>query len=143
MKTRMCAQDRLMFNRWLLTAIMMVLFMCQSHAGEWSQWEKAKGWRGLDYRMKMEGYNSDAHKYSWFVQFRNRYESPIHFGFHAGPRDGSHPLNDRLDINSGRTSDFWGLFLEGTSQELGVWIGKMRIGESDTGAYAAEDDDTR
>ncbi len=45
----------------------------------WDSWNTTDCFRGLDFRVRNDGYNKYADKYRWSIQFRNRYQENIHF----------------------------------------------------------------
>jgi hypothetical protein len=45
--------------------------------GEWSNWRSSNCYQGLDFSVKKGDYNEYAHKYMWYIRFRNRYNETI------------------------------------------------------------------
>src|ERR1035441_4719017 len=120
------------FGRGILCAMILVVFSQLAQAEEWSQWKKLKGWQGFDFRIRRAEYNEPARKYNWYLQFRSRYQSKVHFSFHFGlDGESTHALTDRMDLNSGKTDEYWGLYAASENHQMTVWFGKVRFGEKD------------
>lgn len=105
---------------------------------DWGSWNTTDCLRGLDFRVRNDGYNKYAKKYRWSIQFRNRYRERIHFSYKAVSP------NEKYEIRkSGRTTDR--LHIEGNNGTRGsyylvksgssiyVYVNRIRIGAKDYG----------
>ncbi len=66
----------------------------------WGSWNTTDCLRGLDFRVRNDGYNKYAKKYRWSIQFRNRYKEKIHFSYKAVAPSEKYEIR-----RSGRTTD--------------------------------------
>lgn len=104
----------------------------------WGSWSTTDCLRGLDFRVKNDGYNKYAKKYRWSIEFRNRYRQKIHFSYKAvAPNEkyeirSSGKTTDRLHVsgNNGTSRSYY-LVKSGTS--IYVYVNKIRIGAKDYG----------
>ncbi|OSY89497.1 hypothetical protein WH52_02360 [Tenacibaculum holothuriorum] len=103
----------------------------------WGNWNRTDCLRGLDFRVRNDGYNKYAKKYRWSIQFRNRYRDDIHFSYKAvAPNEkydirSSGRTTDRVHVDSGDTRGSYYLVRSGNS--IYVYINKIRLGEKDYG----------
>jgi hypothetical protein len=105
----------------------------------WGSWNTTDCLRGLDFRVRNDGYNKYAKKYRWSIQFRNRYKEKIHFSYKAvAPSERSEirrsgRTTDRLHINGdyGKRSSY---YLVKSSNSIYVYVNRIRIGPKDYGS---------
>lgn len=104
----------------------------------WSSWRTTDCLRGLDFRVRNDGYNKYADKYRWSIDFRNRYQDKIHFSYKAvAPNKeqeikNSGKTTDRLhvDANGGTRGSY---YLVPSSNSIYVYVNRIRIGPKDYG----------
>ena len=108
----------------------------------YGQWQACHTFTGLDFRARKCEFNSDAKKWEWHVEFRNRYEKTINFSFKLDENGTTcSRLTDRTTLkageegkNMGDNGTTWKLLISGDRIE--VFIGDVRFGNDDTGPYA-------
>lgn len=105
----------------------------------WGSWNTTDCLRGLDFRVKNDGYNQYADKYRWSIEFRNRYKEKIHFSYKAvAPSQeqeikNSGKTTDRLHIN-GNNGTRGSYYLVPSSNSIYVYVNRIRIGANDYGS---------
>ena len=105
----------------------------------WGYWNTTDCLRGLDFRVRNDGYNKYAKKYRWSIQFRNRYREKIHFSYKAVSPNEKYEIRrsgrttDRLHVNgnNGTRSSY---YLVKSGSSIYVYINRIRIGEKDYGS---------
>lgn len=122
----------------LMLCILTVFFVStETHAqNSWGAWNTMGCLDGLDYRVKCGEYNRFAKKYSWQVEFRNRYRKDIHFSFTA-----VEPHRKSEIKNSGKTNRRHtvaanggierGWFLIDATSSIYVYVNQVRFGNQD------------
>lgn len=105
----------------------------------WGRWNTTDCLRGLDFRVRNDGYNKYAKKYRWSIQFRNRYKKKLHLSYKAVPPNESYSIRQ-----SGRTTDrihidpnygtYKSYYLVKSSKSIYVYVNKIRLGKKDYGS---------
>ncbi|WP_339685342.1 hypothetical protein [uncultured Nonlabens sp.] len=104
--------------------------------GKWGSWNLTDCLRGLDFRVRNDGYNKYAKKTRWSVEFRNRYEENIHFSTKmVAYRDRaeikrSEKTTDRIHVD-GRNGTNGSYFLVDDPNSVYVYINRIRISPKD------------
>ena len=104
----------------------------------WGSWNTTDCLRGLDFRVRNDGYNKYAKKYRWSIQFRNRYRENIHFSYKAVAPNEKYEIKrsgrttDRLHVNANNGTR-GSYYLVKSSSSIYVYINKIRIGSKDYG----------
>ncbi|ARV14318.1 hypothetical protein [Polaribacter sp. SA4-12] len=104
----------------------------------WGNWNTTDCLRGLDFRVKNDGYNKYAKKYRWSIQFRNRYKQKIHFSYKAVSPNEKYEIKqsgkttDRIHVdgNNGTKGSY---YLVKSGSSIYVYVNKIRIGAKDYG----------
>ena len=105
----------------------------------WGTWNTTDCLRGLDFRVRNDGYNKYAKKTRWSIEFRNRYKKKIHFSYKAvAPSERyeirrSGKTTDRLHI-SGDNGKKRSYYLVRSNKAVYVYINRIRIGKNDYGS---------
>ncbi len=105
----------------------------------WGSWNTTDCLRGLDFRVRNDGYNKYAKKYRWSIQFRNRYKEKIHFSYKAVAPSEKYEIRrsgrttDRLHIN-GDYGTRGSYYLVKSSNSIYVYVNRIRIGPKDYGS---------
>ena len=108
-------------------------------AQSWGSWNTTDCLRGLDFRVRNDGYNKYAKKYRWSIQFRNRYRENIHFSYKAVAPNEKYEIRrsgrttDRLHVN-GNNGTRGSYYLVNSSSSIYVYVNKIRIGARDYGS---------
>lgn len=105
----------------------------------WGSWNTTDCLRGLDFRVRNDGYNKYAKKYRWSIQFRNRYKQKIHFSYKAVAPSEKYEIRrsgrttDRLHVNAnyGTRGSY---YLVKSSNSIYVYVNRIRIGPKDYGS---------
>ena len=111
----------------------------------WGSWNTTDCFRGLDFRVRNDGYNKYADKYRWSIQFRNRYQENIHFSYKAvapnqkGEIRASGKTTDRLHVD-GNYGTRGSYYLVPSQNSIYVYVNKVRIGPKDYGSDYADCD---
>ena len=115
---------------------------------DFSEFEKLQGWsswyttdclRGLDFKIRNDGYNKYADKYRWSITFRNRYRENIHFSYKAvspSQRDeirSSGKTTDRIHVD-GNYGEKGSYYLVPNGNSIYVYVNRIRLGEKDYGS---------
>ena len=125
-----------------LIALIVLFFSGVVMAGDYGAWQPYRDWPGLDYRVRRTDIKTGDNKYEWDVQFRNRYQEMINFGFHLD-EDGATKarLTNRTTLKTGQgaktmgdSGTTWALLHSTTHIE--VFVGEVRFGKDDSGPYA-------
>lgn len=102
----------------------------------WGSWNTTDCLRGLDFRVRNDGYNKYAKKYRWSIQFRNRYKEKIHFSYKAVAPSEQNEIRrsgrttDRLHIN-GNYGTRGSYYLVKSKNSIYVYVNRIRIGPKD------------
>lgn len=129
------------------TAITGIFLLANAHDSEtkqnpftteWGEWMNDDCFKGIDYRVRKGEYNSYAGKWNWYVQFRNRYQAPVHFNYIVS-EPGTRPDPDHRTHMDGNCISDTKLFLLYNSSLVHVRVGYIRFGNSDSGNYASCD----
>ncbi len=94
----------------------------------WGAWRTTSCWKGLDYRVRNDGYNKYVGKYKWSIQFRNRYRQRIGFMAIAIRPGESSPKTDKyINVSASDTSSaYW--FVDSKTSIL-MYFEHMSIGK--------------
>lgn len=104
----------------------------------WGSWNTTDCFRGLDFRVKNDGYNKYAKKYRWSIEFRNRYKEKIHFSYKAVAPSEKYEIRksgrttDRLHVN-GNYGKRGSYYLVKSGSSIYVYVNRVRIGAKDYG----------
>ncbi|MCI2228121.1 hypothetical protein MC378_03000 [Polaribacter sp. MSW13] len=106
----------------------------------WGSWNTTDCLKGLDFRVKNDGYNKYAKKYKWNIEFRNRYREKIHLNYvMVSPsrkqeikRSDKAKYRVHIDGNSGTYKVTYSNLVNSNSSVY-VYINKIRIGAKDYG----------
>lgn len=105
----------------------------------WSNWYTTDCLRGLDFKLRNDGYNQYADKYRWSITFRNRYTENIHFSYKAvAPNQenaikASGKTTDRLHVNA-NNGERGSYYLVPSSNSIYVYVNRIRLGAKDWGS---------
>jgi hypothetical protein len=103
---------------------------------DWGAWNNTQ-YNGIDFRVKCLSYNDYAKKYTWDIQFRNRYQKTVYFNYaYAEPETTVTRTTNRGSLSSGNTGSGHQELLNTScnSSYVKVYIDKVRVGE-DSGPY--------
>ena len=104
----------------------------------WGSWNSTDCLRGLDFRVRNDGYNKYAKKNRWSIEFRNRYRENIHLSYKAvSPREKNEirrtgKTTDRIHVN-GNSGTYKSYYLVNSSSSVYVFVNRVRIGAKDYG----------
>ena len=103
----------------------------------WGSWGTTDCLRGLDFRVRKDGYNKYAKKYRWSIEFRNRYQENIHFSYKAVAPSKKYEIRrtgkttDRLHVSSGGKRGSY--YLVNSSSSIYIYVNRIRIHNKDYG----------
>jgi hypothetical protein len=107
---------------------------------KWGSWNTTDCLRGLDFRVRNDGYNKYAKKYRWSIEFRNRYRKKVYFSYKAVTPSQKYDIRrtgkttDRVSVkgNNGKRGSY---YLVRSERSIYIYINRIRIGVKDVGRY--------
>jgi len=103
----------------------------------WGSWNTTDCLRGLDFRVRNDGYNKYAKKYRWSIEFKNRYKESLHFSYKAVAPNQKYEIRrsgkttDRIHVNSGGKRGSY--YLVNSSSSIYIYVNRIRIHHKDYG----------
>lgn len=113
-------------------------FTLSAQTRNYGPWQTVKCYSGLDYTVRMTGYNEFAKKWSWDIKLRNRYNTEIHFNCFvlegtAQSTSGRYGAGG-MSLKPGEEAYNW--FLVADEHNVAIFIEKFRFG-ADADGYAS------
>ncbi len=105
---------------------------------DWSEWQKTKCSKGLDYRVKKGSYDMSRRARKWRVQFKSRYSLTMHYNYKAVSIKRIKDVrrirsnNPRLHLEANKESKELVLYVK-ANKEIYMHVDKVRFGNVDKG----------
>lgn len=70
-----------------IIVVSQVAVFAQSYPGPWTRWDSIGGeFNGIEYRTRIDDYNSFSEAYVYQIEIRNRYNRPVRVSFNMTER---------------------------------------------------------
>ncbi len=125
-----------MKSKFLLTALFMLMLSSVSYSqswSDWSTWHSVNCFEGIDFRIKTKK-SSYSGNYEAYIEFRNRYNSDVHFNYAATGGEYT-TKNNRVTVREGSTYKTY-MGASFTSDYFNIFIDKLRHGSDGLQDYS-------